>query len=51
MSIGKLASLLNVADAALDVARDHAAAQRSAALKAFTIQTVLLILAVLLPEA
>ncbi len=48
MSIGKLASLLNVAEAALDVAREHAAAQRSAALKAFTVQTALLILAVLI---
>jgi methyl-accepting chemotaxis protein len=46
MSISKLASLLNVADAALDVAREHAAAQRSAALKAFTVQTTLLILAI-----
>jgi methyl-accepting chemotaxis protein len=47
MSVGKLASLLAVADAALDVAKDHAEAQRSAAMKAFTIEMSLLILAIL----
>ena len=35
MSIGKLASLLNVADVALDIAKEHAVAQRSAALTTF----------------
>ena len=46
MSVGKLASLLNVADAALDVAKEHAAAQRSAALKALWVEISLLILAI-----
>jgi methyl-accepting chemotaxis protein len=42
----KLGTLLNVAEAALEVAREHAAAQRSAALTAFWIETSLLILAI-----
>jgi methyl-accepting chemotaxis protein len=48
MSISKLASLLNVADVALDIAKEHAVAQRSAALTTFTIVIVLLGLAVVL---
>jgi methyl-accepting chemotaxis protein len=47
MSVSKLASLLKVADAALDAAKDHAAAQRSAALTAFWVQSALLIGAIL----
>jgi methyl-accepting chemotaxis protein len=47
MSISKLASLLNVADVALDIAKEHAVAQRSAALTTFTIVVVLLALAVM----
>jgi methyl-accepting chemotaxis protein len=47
MSVGKLASLLNVADAALDVAKEHAAAQRSSALTAFWVEASLLIFAIL----
>src|SRR5882724_893700 len=46
MSVGKLATLLNVADAALDVAKEHAAAQRSAALTTFWIEMSLLMLAI-----
>jgi methyl-accepting chemotaxis protein len=48
MSIGKLASLLNVADVALDIAKEHAVAQRSAALTTFTVVVALLALAVVL---
>ncbi len=47
MSVAKLASLLKVAEAALDVAKEHAAAQRSAALTAFWIEASLLIVALL----
>jgi methyl-accepting chemotaxis protein len=46
MSVGKLATLLNVADAALDVAKEHAATQRTAALRAFWVEISLLIVAI-----
>ena len=46
MSVSKLAYLLKVAEAALDVAKDHAAAQHSAALTAFWVELSLLLLAV-----
>ncbi len=46
-SIAKLATLLGVAEAALDVAKDHAAAQRAAALRSLATQLALLAAAIL----
>ncbi len=51
ISVAKLATLLEVAEAALDVARDHAAGQRSSAMKALLLQLGLLVLAVLFGTA
>jgi methyl-accepting chemotaxis protein len=48
MSVAKQASLLGVAEAALDAAKVHAAAQYSAALSSLVLQLGLLVLAVLL---
>jgi methyl-accepting chemotaxis protein len=48
MSVAKLASLLVVAESALDAAKDHAAEQRSIALMRLSVQSALLILAVLM---
>jgi methyl-accepting chemotaxis protein len=48
MSVGKLASLLGVAEAALDAAKVHTAEQYSAALSKLVLQLGLLVLAVLL---
>jgi methyl-accepting chemotaxis protein len=47
MSVARLASLLGVAEAALDVAKEHAAAQRASATRMLVLQLVLLVLAVL----
>jgi methyl-accepting chemotaxis protein len=46
MSVAKLAALLGVADAALDVAKDHAAEQHASALRDLILQLVLLVGAV-----
>ncbi len=46
MSVSKLASLLGVAEAALNVAKDHAASQHASALRDLIVQLVLLIAAV-----
>jgi methyl-accepting chemotaxis protein len=46
LTVGKLATLLGVADAALAAARDHTAEQRAAALSRLTLQLGLLALAV-----
>src|SRR5262249_24013600 len=48
---GKLTFLLHVAEEALDVAREQAAAQRSAALSAFWIQASLLVVAIVFGAA
>jgi methyl-accepting chemotaxis protein len=48
MSVAKLASLLGVAEAALDVAKEHAAAQRANATKMLILQLVLLAGAIVL---
>ena len=48
MSVAKLASLLNVAEAALDAAKGYAATQRTSATSALTIQLGLLIMALVL---
>ncbi|HZO48006.1 MAG TPA: HAMP domain-containing protein, partial [Xanthobacteraceae bacterium] len=45
MSTPKLATVLTVAEAALDVAKDHAANQRSAAMRSLVVQLGLLVLA------
>ena len=47
MSVAKLSSLLQVAEAALDVAKEHAAEQHAAAITAFSIQLALLVVAIL----
>jgi methyl-accepting chemotaxis protein len=47
MTNGKLGHLLNVAEAALAVAKEHAEVQRSAALTSFWVSTSLLVVAVL----
>ena len=47
MSVGKLGSLLHVAESALDTAKEHAASEYAKAITAFSIQVGLLILAVL----
>jgi methyl-accepting chemotaxis protein len=47
MTVGKLATLLGVAEVALDVAKDHAAVQRSGATRMLALELVLLVLAVL----
>src|SRR5262249_22826818 len=46
MSVARLASLLSVAEAALDVAKEHAAAQRASAMRMLTIELALLVLAI-----
>src|SRR5262249_5045032 len=46
MSVARLGSLLGVADAALDVAKEHAAASRASAIKMLTIESALLIAAI-----
>jgi methyl-accepting chemotaxis protein len=51
MSVGKLASLLGVAEAALNAAKVHAAGQYSAALSQLVLQLGLLVLAVVLAGA
>jgi methyl-accepting chemotaxis protein len=51
MSVGKLASLLGVAEAALDVAKDHAAAQRASAMRALGVELGLLVAAIVLAAA
>jgi methyl-accepting chemotaxis protein len=48
MSVAKLATLLGVAEVALDVAKDHAGAQSASALQEFALSTTLLIFAMLL---
>jgi methyl-accepting chemotaxis protein len=48
MSVARLGSLLGVADAALDVAKEHAATARASAIKMLTIELALLIAAVVL---
>jgi methyl-accepting chemotaxis protein len=48
MSVAKLATLLGVAEVALDVAKDHAGAQSASALREFALSATLLIFAVLL---
>jgi methyl-accepting chemotaxis protein len=48
MSVGKLGSLLGVAEAALDVAKDHAAAQRASATRMLGLELALLVAALLL---
>jgi methyl-accepting chemotaxis protein len=48
MSVPKLATLLAVAEAALDVAKEHAAAQRASAIKMLVLQLSLLAAAVLI---
>src|SRR5262249_34201942 len=45
-SVSKLASVLGVAESALEVAKEHAAAQRASAIKMLTLQLALLIAAV-----
>jgi methyl-accepting chemotaxis protein len=47
MSVSKLSSMLGVAETALDVAKEHAAAQRASATRMLVLQLVLLVLAVL----
>jgi methyl-accepting chemotaxis protein len=47
-SVAKLSSLLGVAEAALDVAKDHAAAQRASATRMLTLELALLAAAVAL---
>ncbi len=42
ITVGRLASAVNVAEAALDAAREHTAQQHSAALRSLTLQLVLL---------
>jgi len=46
LTVAKLASLLGVAEAALDVAKEHAAAQRASALRMLSLELVLLAMAV-----
>jgi methyl-accepting chemotaxis protein len=46
MATSKLASLLGVAEAALDAAKEHAAAQRASATRELVLELVLLVLAV-----
>jgi methyl-accepting chemotaxis protein len=48
MSVAKLASLLGVAEAALDVAKEHAAVQRASALRMLSLELALLALAVVI---
>jgi methyl-accepting chemotaxis protein len=48
MSVAKLASVLGVAEVALDIAKEHAAAQRASAIKMLTLQLVLLTAAIAL---
>jgi methyl-accepting chemotaxis protein len=43
MSVAKLASLLGVAEAALDVAKEHAATQRASAIRMLSLELVLLV--------
>src|SRR5262249_4851047 len=45
LTVPKLATLLGVAEVALDIAKEHAAAQRSAAIRSLSIQLALLALA------
>src|SRR5712691_2517547 len=47
MSVAKLAALLGVAEAALDVAKEHAATQRANAMRMLSLQLALLALAVI----
>jgi methyl-accepting chemotaxis protein len=51
MSVSKLASLLGVAEAALDVAKDHAAAARASAMRMLGLELALLIAAIVLAAA
>jgi methyl-accepting chemotaxis protein len=46
MSVGKLASLLGVAETALDVAKEHATAQRSSAMRKLGLELALLVAAI-----
>jgi methyl-accepting chemotaxis protein len=45
-SVDKLASVLGVAETALDIAKEHAAAQRASAMRMLTLELVLLVLAI-----
>jgi len=51
MSVAKLSSLLGVAEAALDIAKDHAAAQRAIAMRALGLQLALLVAAIVVAAA